>query len=54
MKTKNVLALTEKAKELVLISKERKLIKPHTEAFKDFPVEEEANKGKLKNNKESK
>lgn len=45
MKT-NVMALNQKAKQLVLISKQKGLIKPHTEAFKDFPVKEEVHKGR--------
>lgn len=36
-----------KAKELVKIAKEKKLIKPLEEAFKQNPVSEEAHKGKL-------
>ena len=33
--------LKKQAKELVLISKKKGIIKPHTEAFKDFPIKEE-------------
>lgn len=33
--------LKKQARELVMISKEKNLIKPHTEAFKDFHVNEE-------------
>lgn len=46
MKT-NMMDLRNQARQLVLISKERKLIKPHTQAFKDFPVSEEVHKGKI-------
>ena len=46
MKT-NMMDLRNQARQLVLISKEKKLIKPHTEAFKDFPVNEEVHKGKI-------
>lgn len=45
MKT-NMMDLKKQAKQLVLISKQKGLIKPHTEAFKDFPVSEEINKSK--------
>ena len=45
MKT-NMMELKNQAKQLVIISKQRNLIKPHTEAFKDFPVQEEIHKGK--------
>lgn len=45
MKT-NIMELKKQAKQLVLISKQKKIIKPHTEAFKDFPVSEEVHKGK--------
>ena len=38
----------EKIKKLIKISKEKDLIKPHTEAFKDFPVSKEAHKGNKK------
>lgn len=41
MKTNNMNELKKQARQLVLISKQQKLIRPHTEAFKDFPVEEE-------------
>lgn len=51
MKT-NMMELKKQARELVLISKQKNLIKPHTEAFKDFPVEEEINKGKEKKEEE--
>ena len=51
MKT-NMLELSQKAKELVLISKQKGLIRPHTEAFKDFPVKDEIHKGKSKNIKQ--
>ncbi|MEE0865497.1 MAG: hypothetical protein U0L98_01670 [Clostridia bacterium] len=45
MKT-NMMDLRKQARQLVLISKQKNIIKPHTEAFKDFPVSEEVNKGK--------
>lgn len=47
MKTTNMLELKKQARELVIISKQRNIIKPHTEAFKDFPVSEEKNKGRI-------
>ena len=45
MKT-NMMELKKQAKQLILISKEKNIIKSHTEAFKDFPVSEEVHKGK--------
>jgi len=45
MKT-NMMELKKQAKQLVLISKQKNIIKPHTEAFKDFPVSDEVHKGK--------
>ncbi|WP_405317643.1 hypothetical protein [Faecalibacillus faecis] len=45
MKT-NMMDLRKQARQLVLISKQKNIIKPHTEAFKDFPVSEEVHKGK--------
>lgn len=45
MKT-NMMDLKKQAKQLVLISKQKGIIKPHTEAFKDFPVREELHKDK--------
>ena len=45
MKT-NMIELKKQAKELVLISAKKNIIKPHTQAFKDFPVNEEIHKGK--------
>mgnify|MGYP003540061792 CR=1 FL=1 len=48
MKT-NVNEITKRAKALVAIAKEKKLIKPHTIAFKEFPVEKEIHKGKQYN-----
>lgn len=50
MKT-NMIDLKNQARQLVLISKEKSLIKSHTEAFKDFPVCEEVHKGKHIKNK---
>lgn len=47
MKTK-VSDLTQRAKSLVLLAKEKGLIQPHTDAFKEFPVEKEVHKGKTK------
>ncbi len=47
MKT-NMMELKKQAKQLVIISKQKNIIKPHTEAFKDFPVSEEVHKGKFK------
>ncbi len=38
----------EEIKKIVNMSKEKKIIKPHTEAFKDFPVQKEQHKGKKK------
>ncbi len=35
-----------KIKKLIKESKDKKLIKPHIEAFNDFPVSEEEHKGK--------
>lgn len=49
MKT-SMLELKKQARELLLVSKERNLIRPHTEAFRDFPVKEEQHKGKTKSN----
>lgn len=40
MKT-NMMDLKKQAKQLVLISKQKGIIKSHTEAFKDFPVKDE-------------
>ena len=45
MKT-GVIDIKQRAKKLALISKQKGLIKPHTEAFKDFPVSQEIHKGK--------
>lgn len=38
----------ERIKKLIKISKEKKLIKPHTEAFKEIPVSKEPHKGNKK------
>lgn len=38
--------LQKKVKEMIEKSKKLGLIKPHTEAFKEFPVENEDHKGK--------
>lgn len=45
MKT-DIANLKQKAKMLVSIAKDKDVIKPHTDAFKDFPVEKEIHKGK--------
>lgn len=45
MKTK-MMDLKKQAKQLVLISKQKNIIKPHTDAFKEFPTSEEKHKGK--------
>lgn len=42
----NLKELKSKAGSLIKASKEKGLIKPHTVAFKEFPVEEEIHKGK--------
>lgn len=47
MKT-SMLDLKKQARELLLISKQKGLVRPHTEAFKDFPVNEEKHKGRTK------
>ncbi len=39
--------LKKDVKDIVLEAKKRNLIKPHTEAFKDYPVNKEKHKGKL-------
>lgn len=38
--------LQMKVKKLIKKSKEKKLIKPHTEAFKELPVKKEEHSGK--------
>lgn len=40
-------SLKKAVKELVSEAKKRNLIKPHTEAFKTYPVSREVHKGKL-------
>jgi len=40
MKTR-IIDLKNQAKQLISISRKKGLIRPHTEAFKDFPVHEE-------------
>ena len=50
MKT-NTSEISKKAKRLVMIAKDRNLIKSHTIAFKEFPVEEEEHKGRPENYK---
>lgn len=47
MKTRNS-EVVKKAKKLTMLAKEKGLIKSHTIAFKEFPVEEESHKGKMK------
>jgi dTDP-4-amino-4,6-dideoxygalactose transaminase len=41
----SMIDLKKQAKQLVFISQNKNLIKPHTEAFKEFPVSEERQKG---------
>lgn len=48
MKT-NTSECSQRAKKLVTIAKEKGLIKSHTVAFKEFPVEKEIHKGETKN-----
>lgn len=48
MKT-NTSEIQKNAKRLVLLAKEKGLIKSHTVAFKEFPVEKEIHKGKSEN-----
>lgn len=38
--------VNKKAKELVNAAKKKGVIKPHTDAFKEFPVENEIHKGR--------
>lgn len=40
--------IQEKFRNLINDSKKRGLIKPHTEAFREFPVEKEKHNGKKK------
>lgn len=47
MKTTNMMELKKQARKLIVISKQKDLIKPHTEAFKDFPVSEEIDQGRV-------
>ena len=46
MKTNISSETKDKARELVLLAKEKNLIKSHTVAFEEFPVEKEVHKGK--------
>lgn len=46
MKTNISNETKEKARKLVLIAKEKDIIKSHTIAFDEFPVEKEVHKGK--------
>lgn len=48
MKTNISNKTSDKARKLVMIAKEKGLIKSHTVAFKEFPVENEIHKGKAK------
>lgn len=48
MKT-NTSEISQKAKRLVALAKEKGLVKSHTVAFKEFPVEKEVHKGKTEN-----
>lgn len=48
MKTNNS-EISQKAKRLVALAKEKGLVKSHTVAFKEFPVEKEVHKGKTEN-----
>lgn len=48
MKT-NTSEIRKNARRLVLLAKEKGLVKSHTVAFKEFPVEEEIHKGKSEN-----
>lgn len=48
MKT-NISEVSKKAKRLVVLAKEKNLVKSHTIAFKEFPVEKEEHKGKPEN-----
>lgn len=48
MKT-NTSEISKRAKRLVVLAKEKGLIKSHTIAFKEFPVEKEIHKGKPEN-----
>jgi len=50
MKT-NASENSQKAKRLVLLAKEKGLVKSHTVAFKEFPVEKEIHKGKTEDYK---
>ena len=50
MKT-NTSEISKNAKRLVLLAKEKGLIKSHTIAFKEFPVEKEVHKGRTENYK---
>lgn len=45
MKT-NASEICQRAKHLVTIAKEKGLVKSHTVAFKEFPVEKEIHEGK--------
>lgn len=46
MKT-NTSEVSQRAKRLVMLAKEKGLVKSHTVAFKEFPVEEEIHKGEV-------
>lgn len=47
MKT-NTSETSKYARRLVLLAKEKGLIKSHTVAFKEFPVDKEMHEGKMK------
>lgn len=51
MKT-NTSEISKRAKRLVMLAKEKGLVKSHTIAFKEFPVEQEIHKGKRENYKQ--
>ncbi len=38
----------KKVKKIIKLSKDKKIVKPHIEAFKEFPIIEEDHKGKKK------
>lgn len=47
----NTSEISKNAKRLVLLAKEKGLVKSHIVAFKEFPVEKEIHKGKPENYK---
>ena len=40
-------SLKKRVKDIIKFAKENNLIKPHTEAFKKYPVENEIHKGSI-------